>query len=80
MITATYEANSYKLYRNGQLIASTTNFGIINFNTTSKINIGLRHDGASNGFLNAKIDDVLIYDRVLTQAEISNLYNLLVNQ
>jgi hypothetical protein len=80
MITATYEANSYKLYRNGQLIASTTNFGITNFNTTSKINIGLRHDGASNGFLNAKIDDVLIYDRILTQVEISNLYNTLLNQ
>jgi gliding motility-associated-like protein len=74
MITATYEQNNYKIYRNGILIGTTTQFGITNFNTSSKINIGYRHTGGGSPYLNGIIDDVYVFDRVLTLDEISLLY------
>jgi gliding motility-associated-like protein len=75
MLTATYENNSYKLYRNGVLISSTTQFPITSFGTSSKFNIGLRHDNGGTPYLNGAIDDVVFYNRVLTSSEIMSLYN-----
>ena len=76
MITATYSQNSYKFFRNGILIGTTTQFAITNFNSSSKINIGYRHDGGSFlPYLNGIIDDAFVFDRVLTQEEIKLLYN-----
>jgi gliding motility-associated-like protein len=75
MLTATYENNSYKLYRNGVLISSTTQFPITSFGTSSKFNIGLRHDNGGTPYLNGAIDDVFFYNRVLTSSEIMSLYN-----
>ena len=75
MLTATYEYNSYKLYRNGVLISTTTQFPITSFGVTSKFNIGLRHNGGGTPFLNGVIDDVFFYNRVLSSSEILLLYN-----
>jgi gliding motility-associated-like protein len=75
MLTATYQNNSYKLYRNGILISTNTQSPIVNFETTSKLNIGLRHVGGQNSLLNGAIDDVFFYNRVLTSSEIMSLYN-----
>jgi gliding motility-associated-like protein len=75
MLTATYENNSYKLYRNGVLISSTTQFPITSFGTTSKFNIGLRHNNGGTPYLNGVIDDVYFYNKALSSSEILSLYN-----
>lgn len=75
MLTATYENNSYKLYRNGVLISSTTQFPITSFGTTSKFNIGLRHNNGGTPYLNGVIDDVYFYNKVLSSSEVLSLYN-----
>ncbi len=74
-VVATYEANLYKLYRNGILIDSTKNYNIVRFPTTSKINIGKRHDGGSNPFLAGDVDDVRVYNRSISSSEVLNLFN-----
>ena len=75
MLTATYENNSYKLYRNGVLISSTTQFPITSFGTTSKFNIGLRHNNGGTPYLNGVIDDVYFYNKVLSSSDVLSLYN-----
>ena len=75
MLTATYENNSYKLYRNGVLISSTTQFPITSFGTTSKFNIGLRHNNGGTPYLNGVIDDVYFYNKALSSSEILSLFN-----
>ena len=75
MLTATYENNSYKLYRNGVLISSTTQFPITSFGTTSKFNIGLRHNNGGTPYLNGVIDDVYFYNKALSSSEVLSLYN-----
>ena len=78
MLTATYENNSYKLYRNGVLISSTTQFPITSFGTTSKFNIGLRHNNGGTPYLNGVIDDVYFYNKALSSSEVLSLYNATV--
>jgi len=75
MLTATYEPNLFKLYRNGVLIDSTKSFAITRFGTTSKINIGLRHNTGYDPYLNGKIDDVRLYNRAISATEVANLYS-----
>jgi hypothetical protein len=74
-IAATYEANSYKLYRNGVLFDSVKNYTITRFPVNSKINIGKRHDGGASPFIDGDIDDVRIYNRALSATEMLSLYN-----
>ena len=75
MLTATYEQNLFKLYRNGILIDSTKSFSLTRFGTTSKINIGIRHNTGYTPFLNGKIDDVRLYNRAISSGEVLSLYN-----
>ena len=74
-IAATYEANLYRLYRNGVLFDSVKNYTITRFPVNSKINIGIRHNGGANAFLAGGIDDVRVYNRSLSPSEMLNLYN-----
>jgi hypothetical protein len=75
MLTATYEPNLFKLYRNGILIDSTKSFPITRFGTTSKINIGIRHNNGADPYLNGKIDDVRLYNRAISATDVANLYS-----
>lgn len=74
-IAATYEANLYRLYRNGVLFDSVKNYTITRFPVSSKINVGKRHDGGGTPYLDGDIDDVRVYNRALSPAEMLNLYN-----
>jgi hypothetical protein len=68
--------NGVTLYSNGASIASTAtnNAGYVAMEPdTASVVIGEQHDPASNDF-NGSIDDVRIYNRVLTAAEITALY------
>ena len=73
-ITCSYAPNDYRMYRNGVLIHQTTNHDVLPFVNGSFI-FGKRHSaGGENAFLNGKIDDIAIYNRALTVAEINQLY------
>ena len=73
-IAATYSNNSYKLYRNGTLILSTTSFGITSMSSSSRILVVRRHStGGSNSYLNASIDEVSVWNRALSQSEIQDM-------
>ena len=69
--------SSIKVYQNGSLLstvcASTTNNGIINTVGSNPIYVG-RYHGLSKDFLNGSVDDIGIWNRALTQQEVTNLY------
>ncbi|MDP3899712.1 MAG: LamG-like jellyroll fold domain-containing protein [bacterium] len=72
-ITATYASGYRAVYIDGQLIASdslTGNLGAISDDT----NLG-KGPGVNDYYFNGNIDDVRIYNRALTSAEVTELYN-----
>ena len=67
------EGGSVQFYIDGfpaGAAAQTTDFGILN---DEPVRIGSRKDGYS--FFNGQVDDVRIYDRVLTAEQMEGLYN-----
>lgn len=67
-----YDGSAVTLYIDGAHIA-TQNAGTIYYGLGS---ISLGKDGDYNGgFFNGSLDDVRIYNRTLSQTEVSNLYN-----
>jgi hypothetical protein len=60
-----------KLYENGSLIAESVN---LDFPTLSNITFGRRSDNVSP--FNGTLDDITIYNRALTPAEVQELYTL----
>ncbi len=74
-IVSSYDGNIGKTYINGALVGSVNNTNGININGNSGISIG--ESNQANGFwwpTNGIIDDVAIWNRALTQEEITNLY------
>jgi len=66
-------SNVAKVYRNGQLLTS----GVLAINSTMRdvpLIIG-KVSGTSPGFYKGLVDDVFIYNRVLSENEIPELYN-----
>ena len=72
MFTATYNGNVMNLYMNGVLVNSQPKSGNLDTSNLPLI-FGMR-DGNFQ-FFNGKIDDIGIWNRALTQQEITNLYN-----
>jgi len=72
-ITATYENNNYKLYRNGELILTTTGYTVLNFNFNSNILVGANND--NSGYFYGSIPVTMIYNRAMTQSEVIDNYN-----
>ena len=73
----TYEdvSNTMKIYANGSLIATGSTSVTLGYDN-SPLTIGCEYqDNQLMFFVNCKIDDVGIYNRVLTQAEIDTLAN-----
>ncbi len=69
---------SYDFYINGVVTGKTTfNSGSNNVlsDVANDINIGAFNDGSA-GFLNGKIDDVRVYNRMLSATEIYQLYSM----
>lgn len=70
-LVAVYNGSSMHIYENGVLKSSTTKTGNIASNGTSGfLTIGNRDDGGS-GPLNGKLDEIRIWHRALTMAEIN---------
>jgi hypothetical protein len=75
-IAATYDGvSTYHLYINGVLDDSVTTsaIGVFTGNSTT-LYVGQRGDGAAGTFVNGAMDDVRIYNRALTQSDITMLY------
>jgi hypothetical protein len=68
-IAATWEDGSFKMYRNGDLILTTTAFNTYDFPVDAKVFVGVRCWSAF-GLLNGKIDEVRVWNVVRTQAQI----------
>ncbi len=74
-ILFTFDGTKFKLYYNGVLIKETTTTITLNSLGNSGISIGVSRQ--ANGFwnqANADIDDVAIWNRALTEAEVSKIY------
>lgn len=69
-------ANNWKLYVNGLLLASSTSSRTISTTSKAGICIGAADQGSSGvlNYFDGKIDDVAIFDRALTAAEIKYLH------
>jgi hypothetical protein len=76
-VVATYEDNNYKLYINNTLLLETQSYPAFVFPAGSRFNIGLRHTPGCyfNVFYHGQIDDVGVWNRVLTEQEMTDLYN-----
>ncbi len=68
-----YDGTNSRIYRNGVLLS--TQAASFNTNTTNQLfRLGLTGLGGV-GYFNGAIDDLKIYNRALTQTEITNLFN-----
>jgi len=66
--------NQQKLYLNGTLLKSINNTQPIGTNTIPLL-IGSYNVGAGSGNFNGSLDDIRIYNRVLSADEIQALYS-----
>jgi hypothetical protein len=74
--TFTRTGNSIKIYLNGNLINTSTTSIVHNFSNLANLTFGARFNGTQPGeFFQGKIDDIGIWNRSLTDAEILQLYN-----
>ena len=77
-VVYTFSNNKMYVYINGVLIASKTDYSGINFNNSANLRIGAgANETTAAVFLKSgtQLDDVRIYNRVLTPDEIINIYN-----
>lgn len=75
-VVLTYSDNQLNLYVNNNLLPSPSILtNPLNTIATNLIIGGGLSDNQDNAFWNGKIDDIGIWNRALTQVEISNLYN-----
>lgn len=72
----TYNDGIWKMYINGVLEKSETsqNYRILQDGANSKIGIG-RKGEASGDYYKGKLDEIRIYNRILSQAEVSAIYD-----
>lgn len=70
----TYDGANIKVYKNGaQLGGNTAATGVMS-DTTTNLWIGRQH-GGTNQYMSGEIEEVIIYQRVLTVPEIALLYS-----
>ena len=79
-ITATYQDNNYNLYRNGNLILSTSFYKLKPLNNEIKFYIGKTNIESEVDYLFCDIPVVLLYNRALSNNEIVSNYNELKNR
>jgi hypothetical protein len=73
-LVLTYDGSNVKLYINGTLASSGAKTGKLGY-TDSSLRIGLGIPGNSLQYFKGWIDDVRIYNRAITPAEVSTLYS-----
>lgn len=73
-VAGTYDGSSAKIYVNGVLEASAAKTGEILPSASGTLEIG-RQSGIGEEYFNGLIDEASLYNRALTQDEISSIYN-----
>ncbi len=74
LLTVTFDGDSLRLYLNGQLDTAIPKTGNVSYSSESLF-IGVAHGGCSTAYcFDGAIDDVLIYNRPLTNTEILDMY------
>lgn len=71
-VAITFDGTSYKIYVNGQLVETTTQFDGLKPSATTQFHIGQRNDGTPL-FFKGRLDEVAIYRHVLTAERIAML-------
>ncbi len=72
----TFDGSTVRLYKNGQLAASVAGAGDVSWRFMPlDMDIGRYHDDNEDYVLNARIDEVALWGRALTQEEVTFLYN-----
>lgn len=72
---AVYDGTNMKLYLNGSEVGSVSKAGTISINASVSAWIGCNPPTAGSNSFDGRIDEVRIYNRALTQNEISALYS-----
>lgn len=70
MITITYDSTDVRAYYNGDLVDSFTSSGASGITSTSSLSIA-----SGGGWWKGYIDDLAVFDRELTQSEITTLFS-----
>lgn len=73
-LVGTYDGNIGKLYFDGILVTTVNKSMTLNYNTNTSLFIGHEVELGHTRFFNGKLDDIRIYNRALTQQEITALY------
>jgi len=73
-VVGTYDGSNVKIYIDGVLKATTSASGNINTNT-ELLMLGDTGYGGYSQILNGHLDEVSIYNRGLTQSEVTSIYN-----
>jgi len=68
-LVATYDGSNIKTYSDGSLVDNTAR----NINTFDQFRMGYRQD--QNNYWNGSVDEVAVWNRVLTAAEVSQIWN-----
>jgi hypothetical protein len=78
LVSVTYDGASKKIYINSDMVASMSWSSLVetNPNGISRIGAYSNSPGGSDYCFNGLIDDVRIYDRALSAAEVQALYNM----
>ena len=72
-VAAVYDGAEMRLYKDGVLVGSRPKSGAIDMNPAVAVAIGNQPFGAGTRPFDGSIDDVRVYDRVLSEAEITQL-------
>ena len=74
-VCGTWDGSVMKFYQNGTLVATLNQAGTLIYNSENLL-FGKRKDGnGNNDYYMGKIDDIGIWNRALSQQEITNMYN-----
>lgn len=74
-VAATYDGTKMRIYKDGIEVVSTSKTGAVAIDPTVSVAIGNQPAGAGSRAYDGLIDDVKIYNRALTQSEITALAN-----
>ncbi|MEA3226406.1 MAG: LamG domain-containing protein, partial [Planctomycetota bacterium] len=75
-VAAVWDGAVMRLYKNGAEVGSLDKGGTLSTNPDAKVSIGNQPDGAGDRPWDGLIDDVRLYDKALSEAEIAALANV----
>jgi hypothetical protein len=74
-IVYVYDSETVWMYKNGVYCSSLTSASGVLDSSTNDIRIGARVDTGSNRYWNGSLDEVMVWNRVLSSTEIQQVYN-----